>query len=81
MSEKIVELECNRADCLANNNGWCMALNAKAKIRGKGEKKGYTHWISKDYKEHCPFFLDREQEAKDLARLKERLGIDGERRK
>lgn len=72
--------ECNRKDCVVNNYGICMGLYRKAHIAtDRGE--GYIHLIDEKWIEKCPFFLNKEMEAKDLAKLKERLGIDGRRRK
>lgn len=71
---------CSRKKCIANKNNICMALYKKARAENQfGE--GYIHIIDDEWIEKCPFYMTKEMEAKDLAKLKERLGIDGRRRK
>lgn len=78
----MTELMCLRKDCVANTEGICMALNRKVFVPGKDENDdGHYHSITEKWTRTCPFFLDKEMEQRDLALLKERLGIDGVRRK
>ena len=85
MSDKGISLLCTRRNCLANKEGECLALYQKAKIEPTAYTirpfPEYTHTIDDEYKKNCPFFLDKEMEEKDLAKLRRRLGIDGRRRK
>ena len=85
MSDKGISLLCTRRNCIANKDGECLALYKKAKIEPTAYTirpfPAYTHTIDDKYITNCPFFLDKDMEEKDLAKLKMRLGIDGRRRK
>ena len=85
MAEKGIRLLCTRRNCIANKDGECLALYKKAKIEPTAFTilpfPAYTHSIDDEYITNCPFFLDKEMEEKDLAKLKMRLGINGRRRR
>ena len=65
------EIICHRTDCTANMCGSCTALDKTVRIGSD------NHTIDDKYIESCPFFLTKEQKARDYqyceARMQNRM--------